>query len=209
VGITAPQRGLDVKKSREHPVGESAHQSRRRFKREMMGHMNSLYATAVRMTSNPNDAEDLVQETYFKAFRFHGQFQPGTNAKAWIFRILMNSFINRYNRRRREPVPMDLHKREPAAPPEGYVPFSETAALDDRYAELLDDEVKRALEVLPEQYRAVLLLNVLEGFSYKEIADILDCPVGTVMSRLHRGREALRLTLRDYATRNGFLGSRR
>src|SRR6478736_3013569 len=143
------------------------------FADQAMEYMPALYSAALRMTRNASDAEDLVQETYLKAYRGFGGFQEGTNLKAWLYRILTNTFINSYRAKKRRPDDTQL------------------------------DEVKDASEGLPENFRLAVLLADVEGFSYKEIAQILDIPIGTVMSRLHRGRKALQMELYEYALQRG------
>lgn len=178
---------------------------------EALKQVDALYRTALRMTRNPQDAEDLVQETYFRAFRSAHQFQRGTNLRAWLFKILTNSFINQYRKRARKPLSGSLEDVEefylynhlvdngmqPASPdPE--------ATVIDQFAE---EEVISALDRLPVEFRQVVLLADVEGFAYKEIADIVGIPVGTVMSRLHRGRRRLQKELWDYAATSGYLDS--
>jgi RNA polymerase sigma-70 factor, ECF subfamily len=171
--------------------------------------MDSLYAGALRMTRNPADAEDLVQETYLKAYRGFGGFQEGTNLKAWLFRILTNTYINRYRQQKRRPEETDLDDVE------DFYLYRRLGGIDearisksaeDTLLELFtDDEVKDALESLPETFRMAVLLADVEGFAYKEIAEILDIPIGTVMSRLHRGRKALQKALYDFAVDRGLV----
>ena len=169
-----------------------------------MPYMSPLYSAALRMTRNPSDAEDLVQETYLRAYRGFGGFREGTNLKAWLYRILTNTFINQYRAKKRRPDQVDLDDVEDfyifrrlggleAADAER---TAETEALES----MPDDEVKQALESIPEQFRMAVILADIEGFSYKEIAEILDVPIGTVMSRIHRGRRQLQKLLWDYAT---------
>src|SRR5581483_11512047 len=177
-----------------------------------MEHMGSLYTAALRMTRNPADAEDLVQETYLKAYRAFGSFQEGTNLKAWLYKILTNTFINSYRSRKRRPEQTELDEVE-----ELYL-FRRLGGLEAAGAgrsaedEVLDlfteGEIKTALEELPEPFRLAVLLADVEGFSYKEIADILDVPIGTVMSRLHRGRKALQKTLYEFGLSRGLVGDR-
>ena len=169
-------------------------------------YMSALYAAALRMTRNPSDAEDLVQETYLRAYRGFGGFREGTNLKAWLYRILTNTFINQYRAKKRRPDQVDLDDVE-----DFYI-FRRLGGLEaadaERTAEtealeaMPDDEVKQALESIPEQFRMAVILADIEGFSYKEIAEILDVPIGTVMSRIHRGRRQLQKLLWDYATEN-------
>ena len=169
--------------------------------------MDQLYGAAMRMTRNPADAEDLVQETYLRAYRGFGSFQEGTNLKAWLYRILTNTFINSYRSKKRRPDETELDEGEDL-----YL-YRRLGGLEaarvGRSAEdelmdfFTDGEVKDAMDALPEQFRVAVLLADVEGFSYKEIAEILDIPIGTVMSRLHRGRKALQKGLYDYAVTHG------
>lgn len=176
------------------------------FEVEALSYMDQLYAAALRMTRNPADAEDLVQETYAKAFKAQDKFTPGTNLKAWLYRIQTNAFINTYRKKQREPKLSDAETVEDwqlasAATHQSTGLYSaEDAALDA----LGDDDVKRALSELSDDFRMAVYLSDVEGFAYKEIAEIMDTPVGTVMSRLHRGRRMLREKLRDYAAERGF-----
>jgi RNA polymerase sigma-70 factor (ECF subfamily) len=174
-----------------------------------MPYMGSLYSAALRMTRNPADAEDLVQETYLKAYRAFGSFREGTNLKAWLYRILTNTFINSYRARKRRPEQTDIDDVEDLylyrrlggleAVNAGRSPEEEVM---EHFTEA---EVKAAVEALPEQFRMAVLLADVEGFSYKEIAEILDIPIGTVMSRLHRGRKALQKTLLDFGMQRGLV----
>ena len=173
-----------------------------------MAYAQPLYAAALRMTRNPADAADLVQETYLRAYRGYGNFEEGTNLRAWLYRILTNTYINIYRARQRRPQETDLADVEDL-----YMyrrlPLIETAvanrSAEDQLVDLIaDDEVKQALEDLPENFRIPVLLADVEGFSYREIADMLDIPIGTVMSRLHRGRKAMQKALFDYAEARGF-----
>jgi len=181
------------------------------FAEQAMPFMDSLYAAAMRMTRNRADAEDLVQETFLKAYRGFGGFQEGTNLKAWLYRILTNTYINVYRAKKRRPEETDLDDVEDLYL---YKKLSSTdasalgrSAEDELFDLFTDDEVKAAIEALPEQFRMAVLLADIEGFSYKEIAEILDIPIGTVMSRLHRGRKGLQKRLWDFATREGLLSS--
>lgn len=172
------------------------------FSDDAMVHADSLYAAALRMTRNRADAEDLLQETYLKAFRAYGGFEEGTYLKAWLYRILTNTYINSYRAKMRRPEVTDvedigdlyLYRQVNALTRAGAARSAEDLALD----RFTDDEVKEALESLPEIYRYAVLLADVEGFSYKEIAEITDVPIGTVMSRLSRGRAALQKSLADY-----------
>src|SRR5437868_9859478 len=174
-----------------------------------MEHMGSLYTAALRMTRNPADAEDLVQETYLKAYRAFGSFQAGTNLKAWLYRILTNTFINTYRARKRRPEQTELDDVEDLYLYRRLGGLEAAAAGRSAEEEVLDHftetDVKEALESLPEQFRMAVLLADVEGFSYKEIAEILDVPIGTVMSRLHRGRKGLQKKLWEYAVERGLV----
>ena len=178
------------------------------FETEALGHLDALYRTALRMTRSEADAEDLVQETFIRAFRFRDQFTPGTNMKAWLFRILTNNFINAYRRRSTQPELTEIEGMDESA--------LHRHMTDQRRAEeperilldsVIDSEVRQALEELPEKFRTVVLLDV-EGFAYKEIAEMLDIPIGTVMSRLHRGRKTLQRRLYDLARDRGIAAAR-
>lgn len=178
------------------------------FAAEAMQYAPQLYSAAMRMTHNSADAEDLVQETYLRAYRGFSSFEEGTNLRAWLFRILTNTFINTYRAKQRRPVETDLadvedlymYKRLP-------VLAASRSAEDQLFDFFTDDEVKAALEALPENFRLPVLLADVEDFSYKEIAEILDIPIGTVMSRLHRGRKAMQKRLFDYAQARGLATS--
>ena len=180
------------------------------FADQAMQHIPSLYTAALRMTRNPADAEDLVQETYLKAYRAFGSFQEGTNLKAWLYKILTNTFINSYRARKRRPEESDvddveelyLYRRLGGAEAAAAGRSAEDQVLDM----FTDDEVKAALEALPEQFRLAVLLADVEGFSYKEIAEIMEVPIGTVMSRLHRGRRALQKALVEFGRERGLVG---
>ena len=172
------------------------------FTTEAMQYAQSLYSTALRMTRNQSDAEDLVQETYLKAFRSYGSFEAGTNLKAWLFRILTNTFINTYRAKQRRPQESDLGSVEDLFL---YKRLPSLAGLSESAEEQLLDlfpaaEVREAIENLPETFLLPMLLNDVEGFSYKEVAEILDIPIGTVMSRLHRGRKTMHEALYNYAS---------
>ena len=180
-----------------------------RFAELAMGHMGSLYSAALRMTRNPSDAEDLVQETYLKAYRSFGTFQDGTNLKAWLYKILTNTFINSYRARKRRPEQTELDEVEDLYLYRRLGGLEAAAAGRSAEDEVLDSftdtEVKEALESLPETFRMSVLLADVEGFSYKEIAEILDVPIGTVMSRLHRGRKALQKALLEFGMQRGLV----
>jgi RNA polymerase sigma-70 factor (ECF subfamily) len=172
------------------------------FADQAMEYMPALYAAALRMTRNPSDAEDLVQETYLRAYRGFGGFEQGTNLKAWLFRILTNAYINSYRAKQRRPVESELEDVEDLYL-YNHLPAVEQAtrgrsAEADVLERITDTEVKSAIESLPEQFRLPVYLADVEGFAYKEIAEMLDIPIGTVMSRLHRGRKALEKRLHDF-----------
>jgi RNA polymerase sigma-70 factor (ECF subfamily) len=179
------------------------------FERDAMEYARQLYSAALRMTRNPADAEDLVQETYLKAYRAYHTFEAGTNLKAWLYRILTNTYINKYRKESRRPSEVDLGDVEDLylyrrIGSEESAEVSRTT--EDRVLDgLVESDIKAAVESLPENFRLPVLLADLEGFSYKEIADILDIPIGTVMSRLHRGRKAMQKVLWEYARTRGLL----
>jgi RNA polymerase sigma-70 factor (ECF subfamily) len=179
------------------------------FSDQAMEYMGSLYTAALRMTRNPADAEDLVQETYLKAYRAFGTFTEGTNLKAWLYRILTNTFINSYRSKKRRPEQSELDEGEDLYLYRRLGGLEAVAAGRSAEEEVLDHftdtEVEDAVEALPEQFRMAVLLADVEGFSYKEIAEILDVPIGTVMSRLHRGRKSLQKTLHDFGMRRGLV----
>jgi RNA polymerase sigma-70 factor (ECF subfamily) len=180
---------------------------RERFERDVLPLLNNLYGAALRMTRNPADAEDLLQDTYLRAYRGFAGFKEGTNLKAWLYRILTNSFINTYRKRQREPQMVE----GPDDVEEWYLydrlggRSVEESAEDEVLDQMPDEDVKRALESLPENFRLPVLLADVEGFSYKEIAEIMDTPIGTVMSRLHRGRKALEKALWETAEERGLV----
>jgi RNA polymerase sigma-70 factor, ECF subfamily len=177
------------------------------FSELAMPYMGPLYSAALRMTRNPADAEDLVQETYLRAFRAFDTFREGTNLKAWLYRILTNTFINQYRAAKRRPEQVDLEDVEDLYLYRRLGGLEAAMAGRGPEAEVIDRmpdaAVKEALESLPEQFRMAVLLADVEGFAYKEIAEILDIPIGTVMSRLHRGRKLLQKRLWEFAVENG------
>jgi RNA polymerase sigma-70 factor (ECF subfamily) len=181
------------------------------FEAEALRHLDALYRTALRMTRSEADAEDLVQETFIRAFRFRDQFTLGTNMKAWLFRILTNTFINTYRRKSAQPEVTDLEGVDEFSLYRRMADDRAASSSPDPEAELLnsvvDTEVTDALEELPEKFRTTVLLDV-EGFSYKEIAEMLGIPIGTVMSRLHRGRKFLQKRLYDLARERGIAAVR-
>jgi RNA polymerase sigma-70 factor, ECF subfamily len=192
-----------------HVLTSATVAERDRFVEQAMDHAPSLYSTALRMTRNPSDAEDLVQETYLRAYKGFESFTDGTNLKAWLFRILTNTYISMYRSKQRRPEESsldeveDLYIYKRLSGPEAQL-IARSA--EDELMELFtDDEVKAAIEALPENFRMPVLLADVEGFAYREIAGILDVPVGTVMSRLHRGRKAMQKQLWDFAVQRGLV----
>jgi RNA polymerase sigma-70 factor (ECF subfamily) len=181
---------------------------RTEFEREALPHLDALYGTAMRLTRNPRDAEDLVQDALLRAYRFWGQFEQGTNCKAWLFKILTNTFINRYHKNRRD---LEMAQQVAAEEDVNESVVSQDAAERSRDPEgamvrgMLSDDVLRALDGLPHDFRLAVVLCDLQELSYKEIAEIMECPVGTVMSRLFRGRRLLQKQLRDYAVAEGVI----
>jgi RNA polymerase sigma-70 factor (ECF subfamily) len=177
------------------------------FEVELLGHLDTLYAVSCRMTRSTTEAEDLVQDTIVKAMRARHQFEPGTNLKAWLLRILTNTFINRY---RRGGLERDLFEGPDAEPlTDGWVGATTMRAMRDPETQaltpIIEAEVQRALDELPDEFRLAVILSDIEELSYKEIADAMGCPIGTVMSRLHRGRKLLQKALREHAVLMGIV----
>lgn len=174
------------------------------FEEEIVPHLDAMYNFALRLTSDPSDAEDLVQDTIVKAYRFFSSYEKGTNAKAWLFRILKNSYINNYRKQSKQPNQVDYDEVSSF-----YETIradrTDTSDLEDKmYRDLIDDDISQALEELPEDFRTVVLLCDVEGFTYEEIANMLDVPIGTIRSRLHRGRNLLKAQLKEYAEKRGY-----
>ncbi|MGF1467498.1 MAG: sigma-70 family RNA polymerase sigma factor [Sandaracinaceae bacterium] len=181
--------------------------ARQEFEDEALKHLDPMYAAALRLTRSPSDADDLVQDAFVKAYRFYDRFEPGTNMKAWLLRILHNTFINKYRRSTRERKVLEGRDAEPVG--DGVMSRAAMRALTDPISEahrrLVSAEIQTALEALPEDYRIMILLADVEELSYKEIAAILGCPIGTVMSRLHRARKRLQKRLVDQAVQLGIV----
>lgn len=192
-----------------YPVSAmSIRNERAQFETAVLPHIDALYGSAYRLTRNTGDAEDLVQDALLRAYRFWGSFQEGSNCKAWLFKILTNTFINSYKRKKRSKEILNAAVAEQAST-DGVLIHAQ-ALNQQTPAELiieqsLSEDVEKALEGIPTDFRVAVVLCDVEGFSYKEIADILECPVGTVMSRLHRGRRLLHKELHDYARANGII----
>jgi len=179
---------------------------RKSFETEALPHMDALKRTALRMARNANDADDLVQETYVKAYRFWDKFEPGSNCRAWLFKIMTNIFINDYRSKARTPASVSVDDVD-----DNFIYGQLALATPDAnpesefFAKVFDDDVKKAIEELPEDFRTVVVLSFLEGFSYQEIAEIANLQLGTVKSRLHRGRKLLQKQLFEYAVKNGYI----
>ncbi len=207
MGVLGIMDTIDVPVALNPVDTESAAERTARFERDAMPLLDLLYSAAMRLTHNPQDAEDLVQDTFAKAYASFHQYQDGTNLKAWMYRILTNTFINSYRKKQREPLQSDADGvedwqlvRAEAHTSRG-LRSAETEALDH----LPDSDVKKALQELPSDFRMAVYLADVEGFAYKEIAEIMDTPIGTVMSRLNRGRSMLRTLLQDYARERGLI----
>src|SRR5256714_4274420 len=187
---------------------QAVKEKRSDFERQAMAHLDALYGAAYRLTRNPRDAEDLVQDSLLRAYRFWGSFQQDSNCKAWLLRIVTNTFINEYQRRKRSREVLDAASAEQEAT-DGVLVQAEAKDKQSPERMLLErsvsDDVQRALEQLPEDFRTAVILCDMQGLSYKEIAEIMECPVGTVMSRLFRGRKLLAAALRELAVSEGYV----
>lgn len=188
-------------------TNQHADPAREEFEREALKHLDALYGAALRLTRSPSDAEDLVQDAFVKAYRFYDRFEPGTNMKAWLFRILTNTFINKYRRTTRERKVLEGREAEPVG--DGVMSRAAMRTLTDPVSEahrrLITAEIQEALDSLPEDYRVMIMLADVEELSYKEIATIVGCPIGTVMSRLHRARKKMQRRLIDQAIQLGIV----
>ncbi|MCF8243398.1 MAG: sigma-70 family RNA polymerase sigma factor [Melioribacteraceae bacterium] len=175
------------------------------FENEALPHIDALYNFALKMTGSEDDADDLVQETYLKAFRFFDKFEKGTNCKAWLFSILKNSFINEYRKVSKQPNKVDYDDIQNFYENIKSSDVKTQHYEEDSFANFLDDDISKAISDLPDDFRTVIILSDIEGFTYEEIADFVDCPIGTVRSRLHRARKMLYAKLYDYAKDKGFV----
>jgi RNA polymerase sigma-70 factor (ECF subfamily) len=206
------RRGLELQGPRENAMPKLKRETKREeFERVALPHLDILYNTALRMTGNVPDAEDLVQETYVRAYRFFDKFKKGTNCKAWLFKIMKNNYINRFRKKAREPATVSFEQLEGA---QGVMPGLEPepsakADVSPDLDELLEDDVKYALESLPLDFKVAVILSDIVGFSYKEIAEIMSTPIGTVRSRLSRARAILQRKLYDLAVSKGIVKAKR
>jgi RNA polymerase sigma-70 factor (ECF subfamily) len=185
--------------------GSKKSEKQRAFEQEALPHTELLYNYALRMTNNPADADDLLQETFLKAYRFWDKYEQGTNIRAWLFRIMKNSFINRYRKETKEPATVEYQEVENFYASIRAESSASSDLQENMIGNLLDDDVASAVAELPEDFRTVVILCDIEGLSYEEISEFVDIPLGTVRSRLHRGRKLLRDRLTDYAKKKGYV----
>jgi len=186
-------------------VSRSTKKKHSEFEAEALPHMDVLYNFALRTTGNADDARDLLQETYLKAYRFWDKYEKGTNIRAWLFRIMKNSYINRYRKETKEPDKVDYDDIENFYNTIRAESTDPNDLQQQLYGNLLGDEVTKALQSLPDDFRTVVILCDIEGLTYEEIAEFVECPIGTVRSRLHRGRKLLQATLFEYAKQQGMI----
>lgn len=177
------------------------------FEEEALPHMDALYNFALKMTGDSDTADDLIQDTYMKAFKFFDKFEKGTNCKAWLFRILKNSYINDYRKLSKQPDKVDYDDIENFYENIKATEIKTSHLVDDDFSRLMDDDISEAITTLPEDFRTVIILSDIEGFTYEEIAEFVDCPIGTVRSRLHRARKMLYTKLYKYAEDKGYVKS--
>ncbi|GJQ63335.1 MAG: RNA polymerase sigma factor RpoE [Melioribacteraceae bacterium] len=177
------------------------------FEEEALPHMDALYNFALKMTGDSDTADDLIQDTYMKAFKFFDKFEKGTNCKAWLFRILKNSYINDYRKQSKEPDKVDYDDIENFYENIKANEIKSSHLVHDDFSKLMDDDISEAITTLPEDFRTVIILSDIEGFTYEEIAEFVDCPIGTVRSRLHRARKMLFTKLYTYAEDRGYVKS--
>ncbi len=184
---------------------------RKEFEEVALVHLDILYNTAVQMTRNVADAEDLIQETFVKAYRFFDKFKKGTNCKAWLFKIMKNSYINRFRKKAKEPLKVDYKEIENSYLAEVKRDFQslETVDVSQIFEDLLEDDVKNAIDSLPFEFKMVVILADIQGLSYQEVADIMECPIGTVRSRLSRARRILQKKLYDFAKQRGIIKAKK
>lgn len=204
---TLPSFNVSIDDLPVDPERETPEERAARFERDVLPLVDSLYAGAMRMTRNPEDAADLVQETIERSFKAFEKFKPGTNLKAWLFRIQTNNFINGYRKKQRQPLQAstDVVEDWQMAQAETHTATGLKSAEAQALEALPDSDIKDALAAIPEDFRLAVYFADVEGFSYKEISEVMDTPVGTVMSRLHRGRKLLRESLSDYALERGII----
>lgn len=201
----AEDNEFDIDNSEAEQVSEEELKKRKEdFDAEAMPHMNLLHNYAYKITGNQLDADDLLQETYLRAFRFFNKFEKGTNCKAWLFRIMKNLFINKYRKTQKEPGKVDYGEIENFFDNIRSEKIDSTDLQEKVFSNLLDDDVTNALNSLQDDFKTVVILCDLEGLSYEEIADFVQCPIGTVRSRLHRGRKMLQQKLYEYAKKRGY-----